>query len=129
MTTNPKYANIKVTRLSPDKVAKLIEKPDIVILDVRPANFSRNNSFLANTVHIPLINIEKMAAELPKDRPILLTDWAMKQSLVAAKFLSEQKYTVIGVLKGGIERWKHENRPVVQKKPRSPVSSANRDFK
>ena len=119
MTTSKKYAGIKVPRLAPDKVAKLLKSSNVSILDVRPHNFSRNNSFLENSRHIPLLYLEEQVRKLPKETPTLVTDWAMKQSPIAAKFLISGGYNVIGVLKGGIERWKKEDRPVIQKKPQS----------
>ncbi|MEN8256249.1 MAG: rhodanese-like domain-containing protein [Thermodesulfobacteriota bacterium] len=110
-------------------MATLIASSKISVLDVRPNNFSRNNHFLKNSRHIPLLYLEEMVAQLPKKTPILITDWAMKQSTIAAKFLITKGYEVEGVLKGGIERWKQENRPVAQKEPRSFAGTGNRDFK
>ncbi len=118
VTTSKKYSGLKVARLSPDKVAELIKSSDISILDVRPHNFSRNNHFLENSLHIPLLNLEEKVRKLPKGKPILITDWAMKQSPIAAKFLITGGYNVVGVLKGGIERWIAEDRPAIRREPR-----------
>ena len=120
---------MKVKRLSPDKFIERVHVGDVLILDVRPQNFSRNNYFLKDTTHIPLLFLEEKAHILPKDKDILITDWAMKQSLVAAKFLISQDFQVLGVLKGGIERWKQEGRPAIQMKPTPSNKGANRDFK
>ncbi len=128
MTTSPKYAAIKIRRLAPDKVAELLESPEILILDVRPIYFSRNNYFLEKSVHIPMLNLEEMAVNLPKDKTIIITDWAMKQSPIAAKFLISKGYRIMGVLKGGIERWTRENRPTSQKGTRSPAEIINSAF-
>lgn len=65
----------------------------------------------------PLVYLADRYTEIPKDRKIVITDWAMKQSSVASKFLTVKGYTIVGVLKGGIERWKSENLPVEEREP------------
>ncbi len=61
------------------------------------------------------MHLAKWYTEIPSDKPLIITDWAMRQSVIAAKFLQEKDYQVFGVLKGGIERWKAENRPVEER--------------
>lgn len=51
--------------------------------------------------------------EIPKDKSIILTDWTMRQSPLAAKFLIANGYkNILGVLKGGLIRWAAEGYPV-----------------
>ena len=89
-----------------------MKEKDIYILDVRPGNFKRDQTFIKGAVHCPLIELSDRCNETPKDRQIVITDWHMKQSISAAKFLIAEGYTVIGVLKGGIKRWKSEGLPL-----------------
>lgn len=102
---------------------------DIFLLDVRSLDqqalnrkdvvFTMDNSTLAGSHirgarHCPLVYLEQSWHLIPKDRSILITDWIMKQSIFAAKFLTMQGYDVIGVLKGGTTRWQMEGLPLVE---------------
>lgn len=62
---------------------------------------------------MPILTITTRLAEIPRDQPIILTDWTMRQSPLAAKFLIANNYdNVLGVLKGGVIRWTEEGFPV-----------------
>jgi len=104
--------NMRIKKLKPKKIAKMMKKKEIFILDVRPKDFKRDSSFIVGSVHCPLLDLTERYHEFPKDREIVITDWAMRQSTLAAKYLIKEGYKVIGVLKGGIERWKHDHFPV-----------------
>ena len=71
----------------------------------------------------PLLFLAQRYTKIPKERKIVITDWAMKQSPVAAKFLISRDYDVVGVLKGGVERWKHDGFPVEERTPGQQASS------
>ncbi len=114
------YQNIAVTKLAPQEVQTLLNKAQVYILDVRPLDFERDTSFLLNARHCPLVHLAAHYTQIPRDQTILITDWAMKQSPMAAKFLLTKGYTVAGVLQGGVERWKAEQCPVENRRP--PVS-------
>lgn len=117
MVSNEIWRQIKVKKLSPDKVSTMLQEKDFILLDVRPLEFARDPTFIQGAVHCPLVYLSKYYNEIPKNCKIVLTDWAMISSPNAAKFLIAQGYEVIGVLKGGIERWTAENRPVELRKP------------
>lgn len=92
---------------------ELLGKEDILILDVRPENFTKGPQYIAGSVNIPILTITSRLDEIPKDRPIILTDWTMRQSPLAAKFLMANGYdNVLGVLKGGLIRWTEEGYPI-----------------
>ena len=93
-----------------------MEEGGFIILDIRPLEFARNPAFLPGAVHCPLVYLEQYYREIPRNCKLLLTDWAMISATNAAKFLIAGGYTVLGVLKGGIERWTSENRPVEMRK-------------
>ena len=105
MTVNEEYTKIKVVKLSPKKIASLIKSQNLLIIDVRPKNFKTNNSFIKGAIHVPLLNFVDKIALIPKEKEIIITDWAMKQSPIATKYLLTRGYNILGVLKGGIERW------------------------
>jgi len=112
MVVNETSMKMKVVKIKPKKVAKMMKDKDIFILDVRPKDFKRDSSFIVGSVHCPLLDLTERYQEFPKNKEIVITDWAMRQSTLAAKYLIKEGYQVIGVLKGGIERWKHDNLPV-----------------
>ena len=117
MFINHDWQKIKVKKISPEDLAKRIDTETLYILDVRPLNFTRNTSFIKGSVLCPLVFLATRYPEIPRDRKIVITDWAMKQSPVAAKFLIAKGYAILGVLKGGIERWESEKLPVEERKP------------
>ncbi len=117
MTINKNWQAVRVKRISPKKLEKMLATEDIYVLDVRPLNFKKNTSFIKGSHLLPLLFLEDRYKEIPKGRPIVLTDWAMKQSPVAAKFLTTKGYNVLGVLRGGLERWEADHLPVEQREP------------
>ena len=126
MIINPTWQKIKVKKIPPKDFAKLVNSENFFILDVRPLSFKKNASFIKGSVLCPLVYLAERYHEIPKGQPIIITDWAMKQSPVAAKFLIAKGYTVVGVLKGGIERWERDKLPVEARKPLAtlmPLSS------
>ena len=117
MVINPTWQKIKVKKIPPKTLADRMRDEKFFILDVRPLNFSKNVSFIRGSVLCPLVFLGTQYHEIPKEQPIVITDWAMKQSPVAAKFLIAKGYPVAGVLKGGIERWESEKLPVEEREP------------
>jgi rhodanese-related sulfurtransferase len=112
MVVNEASMKMKIKKLKPKKINKLMKNNDVFILDVRPKDFKRDSSFIVGSLHCPLLDLTERYHEFPKDKEIIITDWAMRQSTLAAKYLINEGFNVIGVLKGGIERWKHDNFPV-----------------
>ncbi|NNF98283.1 MAG: rhodanese-like domain-containing protein [Desulfobacteraceae bacterium] len=117
MEFDVEWQQIKVKKMTPEQVKESIEKANPFILDVRPLNFQRDTSFIHGAHLCPLVYLSDKYDEVPKVREIIITDWAMKQSPVAAKYLIKRGYRVIGVLKGGLERWKAELYPVEDRTP------------
>ena len=117
MVINPTWLKIKVKKISPKDLEKRLRNEHLFILDVRLLNLKGNGSFIKGSVLCPLVFLAGRYQEIPKEQPIVITDWAMKQSPVAAKFLISKGYKVAGVLKGGTERWESEKLPVEARKP------------
>lgn len=127
MSINKKWQAVKVKRIAPEKLHELLKKNDFYVLDVRPLNFKKNTSFIRESFLCPLLFLADKYREIPKGRQIVITDWAMKQSPVAMKYLTAKGFPVLGVLKGGLERWEGEKFPVEQRQPAhkiSPLSKA-----
>ena len=130
MVINPTWQKIKVKKIPPKALLKRMDSEDFFILDVRPLNSVKNAPFIKGSVRCPLVYLAERYHEIPKEQSIVITDWAMKQSPVAAKFLIAKGYPVAGVLKGGVERWEIDKLPVDVRKPpkkRVPVSSGHGD--
>ena len=123
MTVDKEWQKIKVNKIPPQQLKDLLEKEDVYILDVRPLDFKINTSFIKGSLHCPLVYLADRYREIPKDRQIVVTDYAMKQSPVVAKFLLQKGYSVVGALKGGVERWDSENLPLEHRVPTQKVGS------
>ncbi|MEN8189674.1 MAG: rhodanese-like domain-containing protein [Thermodesulfobacteriota bacterium] len=117
MVVNQEWRTIRTNKIPPQKLITLLTEKDYYILDVRPRDYIKNASFIENAYFCPLVYLEKWHGEIPRDRQIIITDWAMRQSVIAAKFLTNKGYRIHGILKGGIERWKEEGLPVVEREP------------
>ncbi len=126
---NPTWQKIKVKKIPPKDFRALIKDRECFILDVRTLNSEKNPSFINDSVLCPLVYLVDRYRQIPADHPVAITDWAMKQSPVAAKFLISKGYTVAGVLKGGTKRWESEKFPVEAQEPltlRMPLSTRKR---
>jgi rhodanese-related sulfurtransferase len=121
MIVAPDYQKIPVVKLSPEKVNVLIREGDVFLLDVRPLDFERETAFIPGARLCPLVYLAERHGDLPRSRKIIITDWAMKQSPSAAKFLIKMGYRVEGVLHGGMERWKAEHFPFENREPSGKV--------
>ena len=108
-----KFKNVRVNKLQPAKVAALLkDNDDIFILDVRPQNFKKGPQFIKGSYHCPLIDIVDSLEKFPRDKEIIIVDWKMYQSPLAAKYLQSEGFKVKGVVRRGIERWMEEGFPV-----------------
>ena len=117
MEVNATYANMKVRKISPRKLYKMLqENKDIYILDVRPIAYDREDVFIQNAEICPMVFLSDWYHNIPKDKQIIVTDWANKKAILAAKFLTNKGYNVVGILKGGIVRWREEQLPLEHRK-------------
>lgn len=115
MYENELYKNIKIVKLRPYQIAKAIEEQDAYILDVRPLWYSGNQGYLSGAVNVPLLFLADYLPKIPTNRPIIVTDGYMKQSISGARYLTEKGYNVLGVLRGGMKLWNKNNFPTVDK--------------
>lgn len=90
----------------------MLKQPGVFLLDVRPHDFSKGPEFIKEAHHCPLMHLAEQIKTLPKDKRIIVTDWKMQQSLLAAKYLMANGFNVVGVIRGGTTRWSSENLPV-----------------
>ena len=118
MVVDEELIKINIPKLSPDQF-RVLAKNDVLILDVRPRwwreSAEKSGVIVGTNMMIPLLDLDRHMDSLPKDRPILLADRLMRQSIHAGKFLKKNGYNIIGVLKGGSRRWISEGLPVLKK--------------
>lgn len=54
-----------------DDIEPLLTNPDVVVLDVREPGEVATDGTIAGAIHIPLGQLDKRLAELPRDKRIL----------------------------------------------------------
>jgi len=93
-------------RLAVTQAAELAKQTGTVILDVRtPQEYAQGR--LPSAVLLPVDELSHRLGELPKNKntPVLVYCATGRRSQVAAQFLTEQGYSAIHELKGGITAW------------------------
>ena len=100
-----------VHNLSPEEFAK--KSPNGVILDVRTAQEVAQGK-LANAVVLDYYqaNFLDKALEIPKDKEIYIYCAVGARSLEAAQLLTQQGYTKVYHLQGGIQAWYQNGLPI-----------------
>ncbi len=97
----------------PEGFAKLIEEPDVVVLDVRTAE-EFDEGHIEGAVNIDYKQsgfVEKSTAMLPKEKTIAVYCRSGRRSAGAAELLAAEGYKMVN-LYGGILAWKGTDRPV-----------------
>jgi SulP family sulfate permease len=98
-------------QVSPVDFQKLINKPDALLLDVRePAEYRR--AHLPNAKLYPLRKLIKRAADLPRDRMLLLACRSGRRTARALFVLEDLGYERLVGLRGGILAWRAAKLPV-----------------
>ena len=120
MKIDKQWQAIRIKKIPPESFSNLLEDKKVYLLDVRPQNDNRNSFYIKGANICPLMHLDTFWTNIPKDRLILVSDVAMQQSIAGAKFLVKQKYSVVGVLKGGVERWMSERYPVEKRSKDKP---------
>lgn len=102
---------MRPAKISPEQFADLLQQPDTFLLDVRPQDYSKGPNFIKGAYHCPLLELTDRFDDLPRARKIVISDWKMQQSPLAAKYLMANGFRITGVLRGGTVRWSSESRP------------------
>ncbi|MEO1939869.1 rhodanese-like domain-containing protein [Candidatus Thioglobus sp.] len=90
---------------------KLMDKKDLIILDVREAK-ERKTGFIANDVHIPLAQVKNKLDTLNKNKKVLVYCRSGSRSAHIAGLLTRNEFEHVYNLKGGIQAWKKANLPI-----------------
>jgi rhodanese-related sulfurtransferase len=92
-------------------VKALQDNPSIVILDVRePDEYKAGH--IPGIKPIPMGEVADRLAEIPKDKPVIVTCQSGNRSGQVAKYLREQGYTNIHNMQGGFGAWQAAGYPV-----------------
>ncbi len=85
-----------------------------VLIDVRePQEFAYCR--IDGSLLIPLGEIARRLAELPRDRPLVMVCHTGRRSQHAAMFLAEAGFADVQNLQGGVEAWALEVDPTVKR--------------
>jgi rhodanese-related sulfurtransferase len=83
------------------------------VLDIRDGS-EFAGGHLPNAKNIPLADLDKRAAELPADKPILVMCGVGQRSLKAASTLRKAGKNQVFSLEGGLKAWRDAGLPVVK---------------
>jgi len=107
------FAQDAPKKLTADEMKAVISKTDnIYLLDVREPKELAETGTLKGAVNVPISDLEKRIAEVPKDRKILVFCAHGVRAGKGADLLIKNGYSnVIGV--GGLAEWKEKQYEVV----------------
>lgn len=100
--------------LRPEELAERLRRSpgSLLLLDVREAD-ERAIASIEPSLFIPMGEIEARMAEIPRDRPIVVFCHSGARSMMVGAFLSQNGYTDVSNLSGGIDAWSRLVDPAV----------------
>jgi hydroxyacylglutathione hydrolase len=101
----------RVTQMSAVELAARISTDDITLVDVR-SDSEWASGHLPDALHIPLGSLGARAAELPRQRPIVVHCQGGDRSAIAASVLLNLGRRDVFNLSGGLSEWIREGRTV-----------------
>lgn len=115
---NPVFASAAVARnLSPGDAFTLVNKNDrLYLLDVRTLG-EYQQVRLKGASLIPIDQLVKRLAEVPKDRPVLVYCAVGSRSAQVVNYLARRGYPELYNLYGGIYSWAQQGYPILQGGP------------
>jgi len=93
------------------EVKALQGNPDVVILDVREP-YEYEAGHIPGVVLIPLGELPNRLAEVPTDKPVVVTCRSGNRSGQAVNFLRQQGYTNVHNMSGGFIAWERAGYPI-----------------
>jgi len=104
-----------VPKISPESVVQWMNREGAVLLDIRgDAIFSAGH--ILGAEHVPSSLLEKRMPALikHKDKPVIVVCNLGQEAAKVGKTLSDQGFTKVMVLNGGIQAWKAQGLPLVK---------------
>ncbi|MDQ3396339.1 MAG: rhodanese-like domain-containing protein [Deinococcota bacterium] len=110
----------RIENLMPDQVEKELQRPDVVLVDLREAAEREQDGMIPGAVHITRGMLEFRAdpstpyhnAALQPERRVILHCASGGRSALAAATLQEMGYTDVAHMDGGFKAWQAEGKPV-----------------
>ncbi len=101
------------SRIGPDQAQTLLQKPEVLLLDVRTDAEHQDRHIPGTDALIPVQDLAYRLKELEalKSRPILVYCRSGNRSLVAAEFLKKHGFQDVTDLEGGILAWSAKGHP------------------
>jgi len=98
-------------RVSAPVAAERIAHGEAILVDVRTPG-EREQKRVAGSVALPLNHLVDRAAELPRDRPLLIHCAGGYRSSIAASLLQRLGFTQVGEMAGGMAAWEAAKLPI-----------------
>ncbi|NQZ31686.1 MAG: rhodanese-like domain-containing protein [Oceanospirillaceae bacterium] len=97
------------------EAVQLINKQDAVLLDIRTKK-EWENGFITNSIHIPLVDLDKRIGELEKhkSKDVIVVCNMGQTAGSASKKLMAAGFEKVVRLKGGIVEWKAQSLPLIK---------------
>ncbi|HET7433268.1 MAG TPA: molybdopterin-synthase adenylyltransferase MoeB [Thermoanaerobaculia bacterium] len=99
------------TEITPQQLSQ--KKNDVVMIDVREP-YEWQAGHIEGATHIPLGELTKRVAEIPKDQEIVMICRSGARSAHAQHFLLQSGYSRVLNLAGGMQRWARDVDPAVR---------------
>lgn len=106
---------VEFQRVAVERAVQLAKQPGTLVLDVRtPEEYAQGR--LVGSVLLPVTELSLRLRDLPQDKktPMLVYCAVGPRSEAAGRFLTEQGYTAVHELKGGITAWQAGGQAVVR---------------
>ncbi len=96
-----------MTTITPIELQELIQQQDIFLLDVREPH--EHTAFNIGGELIPLDDVMRSAANIPKDKPVIVyCKKGIRSQLAIQRLQDKFGFTNLINLTGGMEAWKRE---------------------
>jgi rhodanese-related sulfurtransferase len=100
-----------VTDVDPAELVEWMQRDgELQVIDVREP-YEREAGHIADTVHIPLVQLSARASEIDRERPVVFYCRVGSRSNMAAQAFRASGYRAAS-LRGGLVRWTQERRPL-----------------
>jgi rhodanese-related sulfurtransferase len=102
-----------ITEIAPAALKALLDSPrPPLVLDVREPR-ELEAARLSGTLDIPMMEIPKRLAELPRDRDLVVMCHGGVRSLKVAHYLIQNGFSQVANLTGGIHAWARDVDPSI----------------
>lgn len=102
-----------IPQIEPAEAQRLVDESNALIVDVREQD-EWNAYRIPGAIHVPLSDFMARAAEIPKDRPIVMQCMSGARSMQSSNALLRMGWTEVANLAGGILAWHRAGLPVDQ---------------